>query len=91
MVRRRQKGGNPLAADREHLHHIFQRAGFTDRGTVYIVAAGALAMGAVGVAGWQFRVPDWLMFAGLFAGLGFHYYFVQNAWRMVRVLRRARP
>jgi UDP-GlcNAc:undecaprenyl-phosphate GlcNAc-1-phosphate transferase len=88
MIRRVQKGWNPLAADREHLHHIFQRAGFTDRGAVYIMAATTFAMGLVGVAGWRLDVPDWLMFAGLFAGLAFHYYFVQHAWRMVRALRR---
>jgi UDP-GlcNAc:undecaprenyl-phosphate GlcNAc-1-phosphate transferase len=88
MIRRIQKGWSPLAADREHLHHIFQRAGFTDRGAVYIMAITTFAMGGVGVAGWQFGVPDWLMFAGLFAGLAFHYYFVQHAWRMVRALRR---
>jgi UDP-GlcNAc:undecaprenyl-phosphate GlcNAc-1-phosphate transferase len=88
MIRRIQKGWSPLVADREHLHHIFQRAGFTDRGAVYVMAITTLAMGAVGVAGWQLGLPDWLMFAGLFVGLAFHYYFVQHAWRMVRALRR---
>jgi UDP-GlcNAc:undecaprenyl-phosphate GlcNAc-1-phosphate transferase len=87
MVRRVVKGQNPMAPDREHLHHIFQRAGFSLRGTVYILVTLAFLMGAVGVAGWQLGVPDWVMIIGLLILLGLHFYFVQHAWRMVRVMR----
>ncbi|MEF8794635.1 MraY family glycosyltransferase, partial [Thiohalorhabdus sp.] len=90
MVRRLSKGRNPMAPDREHLHHVFQRAGFSLRGTVYILVGIAFAMGAIGVAGWQLGVPDWVMMLGLLAAFAGHLYFVQHAWRMVRVMRRMR-
>lgn len=31
MFRRVRRGDSPLKPDREHLHHIFQRLGFTSR------------------------------------------------------------
>ena len=87
MVRRLIKGQNPMEPDREHLHHIFQRAGFSLRGTVYLVTVLALGMGAVGVTGWLLGIPDWVMLvAWLLAFVG-HIYFVQHAWRMVRAIR----
>ena len=87
MARRLHKGLNPMAPDREHLHHIFQRAGFTVRGTVYILVGIVFFMGAIGMAGWWFGVPDWVMFLGLLLAFAGHLYFVLHAWRMVRVMR----
>jgi len=90
MVRRVHKGQSPMAADREHLHHIFQRAGFTTRGTVYVLMTIVLLMGAIGMAGWWLAVPAWVMFLGLLAVFAGHIYFVLHAWRVVRVMRRLR-
>jgi len=87
MVRRLGKGQHPMAPDREHLHHIFQRAGFSLRGTVYILVTIAFVMGGVGVGAWQLGVPDWVMILGLLVLFAGHLYFVQHAWRMVRVMR----
>lgn len=87
MGRRLAKGQNPMFPDREHLHHIFQRAGFSLRGTVYILVTIAFLMGAVGVGAWQLGVPDWVMLVAFVALFGGHLYFVQHAWRMVRAIR----
>ncbi|MFA9462631.1 MraY family glycosyltransferase [Thiohalorhabdus sp. Cl-TMA] len=88
--RRLVKGRHPMAADREHLHHIFQRARFTCRSTVYLQLAISTFMGAVGVGSWLLGVPEWVMYVlllGVFLG---HLYFVMHAWRMVRVIRWVR-
>jgi UDP-GlcNAc:undecaprenyl-phosphate GlcNAc-1-phosphate transferase len=90
MARRLHKGQNPMTPDREHLHHIFQRAGFSIRGTVYILLTLVFLMGGVGMAGWWAGVPDWLMFAALLVFFAGHVYFVLHAWRMVRSMRWVR-
>jgi UDP-GlcNAc:undecaprenyl-phosphate GlcNAc-1-phosphate transferase len=90
MVRRLAKGQNPMHPDREHLHHIFQRAGFSLPATVYILVVIAFLMGGIGVAAWRMGVPDWVMVLGLVFAFGLHVYFVQHAWRMVRVMRWVR-
>lgn len=87
MARRLRKGRHPMAPDREHLHHIFQRAGFTLRGTVYLLLGIAFTLGAIGVGAWLAGIPDWIMLLALVVLFGGHLYFVQHAWRMVRAIR----
>jgi UDP-GlcNAc:undecaprenyl-phosphate GlcNAc-1-phosphate transferase len=90
MLRRVIKGQSPLSGDREHLHHIFQRAGFSIRATVYILASIAFGMGAIGVGGWLMGVPEWMLWPPLLAMFALHYWFVRHAWRNMRLMRRAR-
>jgi len=90
MGRRLAKGQSPMAADREHLHHIFERAGFSLRGTVYILVGFTFLLGAIGVGAWRAGIPDWIMLAVLIALFAGHVYFVHHAWRMVRLLHLLR-
>jgi undecaprenyl-phosphate alpha-N-acetylglucosaminyl 1-phosphatetransferase len=62
MLRRILAGKSPFHADRNHLHHLFVRAGFRVSDTVRIVALLQLVLGAFGIVGWQLRVPEYLMF-----------------------------
>lgn len=90
MLRRVAKGQNPMAGDREHLHHVFQRVGFSSRETVYILAGISFAMGAVGVGGWWSGVPEWTLWPPLLAVFALHYWFVRHAWRSMRLHRHER-
>lgn len=89
MMRRMAKGQSPLTGDRDHLHHVFQRAGFSIRTTVYILASTTFVMGGIGVGGWYFSVPEWMLWVPLVAIFGLHFWFVRYAWRSMRVMRRA--
>lgn len=88
MVRRVVKGRSPFAADREHLHHVFQRAGYSVAQTSYALTVAAAAFGAVGVFGALAGVPDVLLALGLVAVGVAHYVFIRRAWRTMRALRR---
>lgn len=90
MIRRILKGKSPMAPDREHLHHIFERAGFSRQQTVYILITFAGFTGAIGIAGWQLGAPDWLILLILIAIFILHLFFVLRAWRTMRALRRLR-
>jgi UDP-GlcNAc:undecaprenyl-phosphate GlcNAc-1-phosphate transferase len=90
MIRRMAKGLSPLSPDREHLHHVFLRAGFTPLQTTNILVSIELVLGGVGVLGGLYGVPEsWLSFA-LVPLPVLHYLFVRRAWRSMRALKRLR-
>ncbi len=88
MIRRVRKGRSPFSADREHLHHILLRAGFTPGQTVAIVYVLSLLLAAYGVAGWSQGVPEYVMFYTFMALFGLYYYGVHRAWKLMKQLRR---
>ncbi len=90
MIRRVIKGRSPFAADREHLHHIVQRAGFTPGQTVVIVYALTLLLAAIGVAGWWLGLPEYVMFYAFMTLSVFYLYGMLHAWKVMKKLRRLR-
>jgi UDP-GlcNAc:undecaprenyl-phosphate GlcNAc-1-phosphate transferase len=90
MIRRVIKGRSPFSADREHLHHILQRAGFTPGETVAILYALTLLMAAVGVAGWWLGLPEYVMFYAFMALFVAYFYGMLHAWKLMKKLRRLR-
>src|SRR5690554_446715 len=88
MVRRLRKGRSPFSADRDHLHHIFLRAGFTPGQTTLILMLLVAALGAVGVSFSLAGVPDGLLLVGLVGLFALHDLFVRRAWLTSKALRR---
>ncbi|MCE8014840.1 undecaprenyl/decaprenyl-phosphate alpha-N-acetylglucosaminyl 1-phosphate transferase [Halomonas sp. MCCC 1A17488] len=88
MIRRIRKGRSPFAADREHLHHIFLRAGFLPGSATLALMSMTAVLGAVGVVGSLLGVPDLLMLLGLIGVAVAHYVFIRHAWRTSKALRR---
>lgn len=88
MVRRLSKGRSPFSADRDHLHHIFLRAGFTPGQTTMILMLLVAALGGTGVMLSLAGVPDILLLAGLLLVFLLHGLFVARAWRTSKALRR---
>lgn len=88
MMRRALKKKNPLSPDREHLHHIFMRAGYSSKASVNILIFISFIMGGIGVIGWQIGLPDYillLLMVMLFSG---HLYFVMHAWKIMKVIKK---
>lgn len=83
MVRRARKGQSVMKPDRDHLHHIFLRAGFTDREALLVIAAVGVLIAIFGIIGEIFAVAEWLMFALfmlLFAGYNWA---ISHVWRLL--------
>jgi UDP-GlcNAc:undecaprenyl-phosphate GlcNAc-1-phosphate transferase len=88
MIRRFRKGESVMKPDRDHLHHIFLRAGLTDRQTLVVITAIALVFAAVGLAGEFLLVPEWFMFV-LFVGIFAMYdWALGHVWRLLVIFRR---
>ncbi|MFA0087072.1 UDP-N-acetylglucosamine--undecaprenyl-phosphate N-acetylglucosaminephosphotransferase [Vibrio sp. 10N.261.51.F12] len=63
MIRRTNRGDSPFKPDREHLHHIFQRYGYSSTQTLMIICLCASLFAGVGIAGEWFNAPESLMFS----------------------------
>lgn len=90
MFRRVRRGDSPFKPDREHLHHIFQRLGFTPRQTLAIICAIASSFAGVGIYGEFLKVPESTMFI-LFLGCFASYTVAMSyVWRITSWVRRYR-
>jgi UDP-GlcNAc:undecaprenyl-phosphate GlcNAc-1-phosphate transferase len=89
MLRRILKGRSPFTADREHLHHVFQLAGYTVNETVAImVGLGSIGV-FVGLASIYYEVPERIVAGGfLLAGIGY-FALISRAWKVMRFLSRS--
>jgi len=83
MVRRYRKGESMIKPDRDHLHHIFIRAGFTDRQALAIISAIAALLATIGVLGEIFRVPEVIMLGGFLALFACYNWAIQRIWHLV--------
>ena len=84
VIRRSLKGQPLMKADREHLHHIFMRMGFSDRRALVFILFIAACFGAFGLMSESLQVSEnhsFLLFLFIFAC---YLYFILHAWRFVR-------
>ena len=58
VMRRYRKGKSPFKPDRDHLHHILQRAGLSSRQTLIAITGFSVLMSILGVLGEYFQVPE---------------------------------
>lgn len=90
MVRRIIKGQNPARPDRNHLHHIFMRAGFTSREALAIIFLASCFWATVGITLEYLKVPD-IIILGLYFGVFVLYLLcLRYSWRLVVGVRKLR-
>lgn len=87
MLRRILKSQSPLMPDREHLHHIFEHAGFSVGQTVLIVYILALLMAGVGLFAWYFKISEFYMFALFLIIFALYFWGMMHAWKVMKLLR----
>ncbi|MCP4985474.1 MAG: UDP-N-acetylglucosamine--undecaprenyl-phosphate N-acetylglucosaminephosphotransferase [Colwellia sp.] len=67
VVRRYRNGRSPFKPDRDHLHHILQRAGLSTKQTLVVISSCAVSMSIIGLAGEYNNVPESLMLVSFLA------------------------
>lgn len=90
MVRRGRKGESIMKPDRNHLHHIFMRAGFSDREALLLITAMAVILAAVGLLGEYFSVSEWIMFSLFVSIFALYYWSLSHIWRLLVLFRKLR-
>lgn len=58
VMRRYRKGKSPFKPDRDHLHHILQRAGLSSRQALVVITVFSVLMSLLGVLGEYLQVPE---------------------------------
>ncbi len=58
VMRRYRKGKSPFKPDRDHLHHILQRAGLSSRQTLIVISLSSAIMSVIGVLGEYFQIAE---------------------------------
>ncbi|MCL1044123.1 UDP-N-acetylglucosamine--undecaprenyl-phosphate N-acetylglucosaminephosphotransferase [Shewanella electrodiphila] len=87
MYRRLKKGLSPFKADREHLHHIFERAGFTREQTLVLISATGALFAIIGCWADINDIPEWIMFVGFIAVFFAYNFALQNIWNVIKFFR----
>ncbi|MDT0593676.1 UDP-N-acetylglucosamine--undecaprenyl-phosphate N-acetylglucosaminephosphotransferase [Glaciecola petra] len=64
MYRRIKRGRSPFKPDRDHLHHICQRLGYSDSQTLILICSVASIFATIGILGEILEVPEFIMFGG---------------------------
>lgn len=87
MYRRIKKGVSPFQPDRNHLHHIFQRAGLTRKQTLCLITMLGCLWGSVGVVAEIFMFPEWVMFIIFIASFGAYAWCISHVWQVLKFFR----
>jgi len=91
MYRRLRKGMSPFSPDRQHIHHLVMRAGFTSRQAFLLITLAAVLLAAVGVAGEYFSfIPEWGMLALFLLAFLLYDYCIKRAWKVARFAKRVK-
>ncbi|MEC5320942.1 UDP-N-acetylglucosamine--undecaprenyl-phosphate N-acetylglucosaminephosphotransferase [Brenneria populi subsp. brevivirga] len=89
MYRRLRKGLSPFSPDRQHIHHLMMRAGFTSRQAFVLITLAAALLAAFGVLGEYLSfVPEWAMLALFLLVFLLYGYCLKRAWRVARFIKR---
>lgn len=89
MYRRLRKGMSPFSPDRQHIHHLIMRSGFTSRQAFVLITLAAILLAAVGVIGEHMKfVPEWAMLALFLLAFVLYDYCIKHAWKVARFIRR---
>ena len=68
-VRRLARRRSPMSPDRDHIHHILMRRGYSPRATLGIVGRSQRSAGCGRHGLWRLGVPDWWIFWSFLAGV----------------------
>ncbi|WP_340618013.1 UDP-N-acetylglucosamine--undecaprenyl-phosphate N-acetylglucosaminephosphotransferase [Xenorhabdus entomophaga] len=91
MYRRLRKGMSPFSPDRQHIHHLIMRAGFTSRQAFILITLAAVLLAAVGIIGERLSfVPEWVMLALFLLAFVLYGYCIKRAWRVARFIKRCK-
>lgn len=61
IMRRVKSGVSPFQADRQHLHHIFEAAGYSHRFSLIVISSGASILVLLGCLAEVYAVAEWIM------------------------------
>ncbi len=90
MFRRVRRGDSPFKPDREHLHHIFQRLGYTPRQTLALICGIASLLAGFGIYGEFAQLTESTMFWAFMLCFISYALALSYVWRITSWIRHLR-
>lgn len=78
-----------MSPDRDHIHHILMRRGYSPRATLGLLVAANTLLAGVGATLWFLNVPDWGIFGSFLAVCATYFAAFFMPFRLYRSLARA--
>jgi UDP-GlcNAc:undecaprenyl-phosphate GlcNAc-1-phosphate transferase len=88
MIRRIRRGGSPFKPDRDHLHHIFQRVGFTSKQTLFAICSISALYAGVGIYSDIAQVPEYIMLIAFVVCFGVYFTLLTYIWRVTSFVKK---
>ncbi|MDF0533010.1 UDP-N-acetylglucosamine--undecaprenyl-phosphate N-acetylglucosaminephosphotransferase [Shewanella sp. A32] len=88
MYRRIRKGVSPFQPDRNHLHHIFERAGFNRRQTLAIISMMGASLAVIGCVSEIYAVHEWIMFTCFMVMFLSYTWTLTHIWQVLSWFRK---
>lgn len=89
MIRRIRRGDSPFKPDREHLHHIFQRLGFTSTQTLVVICLISTLFAGIGIYSEMVGVPEYIMLYSFLACFLVYLTLLSNIWKILSFIRKS--
>ena len=87
VLRRVKKGQSPFKPDRDHLHHIFMRAGMSDKAALVAITFTSMALALIGVTGEYFNVSEVVMFMAFLLVFVVYNFIFMHIWKILKWIR----
>jgi UDP-GlcNAc:undecaprenyl-phosphate GlcNAc-1-phosphate transferase len=88
-VRRLARRRSPMSPDRDHIHHILMRRGYSPRAVLALLVAANALMAAVGTTLWWLDVSDWWIFWSFLVVCAVYFAIFFMPFRLYRLRARA--
>lgn len=88
-VRRLARRRSPMAPDRDHIHHILMRRGYSPRSTLALLVGANAGLACVGTILWLLGVPDWWIFWSFLGVCAVYFALFFMPFRLYRLRARA--
>ncbi|MGP1930754.1 MAG: UDP-N-acetylglucosamine--undecaprenyl-phosphate N-acetylglucosaminephosphotransferase [Arsenophonus sp. ET-YP4-MAG3] len=89
MYRRLRKGTSLFLPDRQHIHHLIMRSGFTPSQAFILITLAAAILAAIGLIGEYLNIiPEWITLILFLLIFVIYDYCIKRAWKAVRFLKR---
>lgn len=88
MLRRVKKGQSPFKPDRDHLHHIFLRAGFSSKQTLALISCISIALTCFGIVLEYINTPEWFVLSLFILVFIVYIYALNYIWRLLTFFRK---
>ncbi|KOO16093.1 UDP-phosphate N-acetylglucosaminyl 1-phosphate transferase [Vibrio xuii] len=88
MIRRVRRGDSPFKPDREHLHHIFQRLGFSSTQTLLVICTIAALYAGTGIYTEMIGIPEYIMLYSFLLCFVIYLTVLSNIWKITAYVRK---